>query len=203
MPLPGGLTTITVTGTYTNPDGSAATGYVTFTPSVAVTDAAGKVIIPAATLTAGLAGGAFSIVLPCTDNAGLSPSGWQWHIVVNITGINGPQSVFTVNLPSTLGSTVDISALSPVAGVNPGPVSLLNSNNTWTGTNSFTTTSNTGYVQPGNGTAAGGHFYSGSGVPNIAASVAGDLYLRTDTPSTSGQRLYIATAGNTWTALTV
>lgn len=58
-----------------------------------------------------------------------------------------------------------------------------------------------GYVQPGNGTAGGGHLYSGSGAPNITASVAGDLYLRTDTPSTASQRLYIATAANTWTGI--
>jgi parallel beta-helix repeat protein len=59
------------------------------------------------------------------------------------------------------------------------------------------------YVEPGNGSTAGGHLWSGSGVPNIAASVAGDFYFRTDTPSTANQRIYIATAANTWTALSV
>ncbi len=61
----------------------------------------------------------------------------------------------------------------------------------------------TAYVEPGNGSTAGGHIWSGSGAPNIAASVAGDFYFRTDTPSTSSQRIYIATAANTWTALAV
>lgn len=59
----------------------------------------------------------------------------------------------------------------------------------------------TGSVQPGNNTTAGGHLWSGSGAPNIAASVAGDYYLRTDTPGTANQRLYVATAGNTWSAI--
>jgi Pectate lyase superfamily protein len=59
------------------------------------------------------------------------------------------------------------------------------------------------YIEPGNGSTAGGHLWSGSGAPNIAASVAGDFYFRTDTPGTSGQRIYIATAANTWTALSI
>jgi|GEM_PF-1529055 len=52
------------------------------------------------------------------------------------------------------------------------------------------------------GTAGtGGRMYSGSGVPNITSSQAGDYYFRTDTPSTSSQRIYVATAVNTWTGL--
>jgi hypothetical protein len=59
----------------------------------------------------------------------------------------------------------------------------------------------TGYVQPGNAAALGGHVYSGSGAPNIAASVAGDYFFRTDTPGTALQRIYVATAANTWSGI--
>lgn len=138
MSLPGNLTTITVTGTYTNPDGSAASGKVSFTPSVAVVDGTGKVIIPASTISVTLSGsGTFSVVLPCTDNSALSPSNWTWNINVSVTGVAGPQSVFSVFLPSSLGTTVDISALTSAGNVAPAPVSILNSNNTWTGSNTF------------------------------------------------------------------
>lgn len=58
-----------------------------------------------------------------------------------------------------------------------------------------------GSVRPGNGASAGGHMYSGSGAPNIAGSVAGDYYFRTDTPSTANQRIYVATAANTWSGI--
>lgn len=60
----------------------------------------------------------------------------------------------------------------------------------------------TGAVIPG--TAAGGagcHIWSGSGAPNISGSVAGDIYFRTDTASTANQRIYIATASNTWSGI--
>jgi hypothetical protein len=48
---------------------------------------------------------------------------------------------------------------------------------------------------------AGSRLWSGSGAPNIAASAAGDVYFRTDTPSTANQRVYVATATNTWTGI--
>lgn len=48
---------------------------------------------------------------------------------------------------------------------------------------------------------AGSRLWSGSGAPNISASVAGDFYFRTDTPSTANQRIYVATAANTWTGI--
>lgn len=54
----------------------------------------------------------------------------------------------------------------------------------------------TGYT-----TVAGSRLWSGSGAPNISASAAGDFYFRTDTPSTANQRIYVATATNTWTGI--
>jgi hypothetical protein len=50
-------------------------------------------------------------------------------------------------------------------------------------------------------TVAGSRLWSGSGAPSITASAAGDFYFRTDTPTTANQRLYIATAVNTWTGI--
>lgn len=58
----------------------------------------------------------------------------------------------------------------------------------------------TGAVQPGNNTAAGGHIYSGSGAPTLSA-VSGDCYLRTDTPTTTNQRLYVCTGTTNWTGI--
>jgi hypothetical protein len=57
------------------------------------------------------------------------------------------------------------------------------------------------FVQPGNGSGLGGHLYSGSGVPNIAGGVSGDVYFRTDTPTTPSQQIYVGTGSNTWTPL--
>ena len=57
-----------------------------------------------------------------------------------------------------------------------------------------------GSIQPG--TAANGlgsHIYSGTGAPStsvpVASPTAGDIYIRTDTPSTANQRIYVCTTG--------
>jgi hypothetical protein len=72
----------------------------------------------------------------------------------------------------------------------------------------------TGYVQPGVSTAAGAaatalgsRIYAGSGAPTNLVGVLGDIYFRSDTPSTSNQRVYICTTagasggGATWTGI--
>ncbi len=136
MPI-AGLTTITVTGTYESMTGAGQSGTVTFTPTSTLIDAAGKIIIPAVPIVAGVAGGTFSVTLPTTDNIGLTPSSWGWIISVGVPGIAGVQSQFTALLPSSLGTTVDISALTPVAGSFPITSSTLSSSNTWTGNQTF------------------------------------------------------------------
>lgn len=113
MPLPGGLTTVTVTGTYLSVSGVAQSGSVSFVPTAVVTDAAGTTIfseIPAVA-TLGTAG-SFSLgPLPCTDNTGLSPLGWAYQVTVAVGGAQ--QSLSPVYLPHALGSTVDMSQLTP------------------------------------------------------------------------------------------
>jgi hypothetical protein len=112
VPLPGDINTITVTGTYLNPTGSGMQGTVTFTPSTPVlVDTTGQVVLGGTGVTVALnTSGAFSVVLPCTGQ--LLPGNWTWKVTETITGLS-PRS-YNVNLPHSLGSTVDISTLSPV-----------------------------------------------------------------------------------------
>lgn len=61
-----------------------------------------------------------------------------------------------------------------------------------------------GGIQPGTpaGGAQGNTLYMGSGVPSNANGVNGDYYLRTDTPGTANQRMYVKSVG-AWVALTL
>ena len=127
MSVPGTLPSLTVTGAYDSAVGTAQAGAVLFTPSAAVMDAAGKVVISAVPNVAALnSGGSFSVVLPCTDTAGLVPAGWLYNCTV---AVPGAQQTFTTYLPHALGGTagtVDITALAPVTGTpSPGGVSYL------------------------------------------------------------------------------
>ncbi len=112
MALPGDINAITVTGTYLTPSGSAMSGTVTFTPSTPVlVDTTGHVLLGGTGVTVALNGsGAFSVVLPCTGQ--LTPANWSWTVTETIGGLS-PRS-YSINLPHSLGSTVDISTLAPV-----------------------------------------------------------------------------------------
>ena len=111
MALPGDLSTVTVTGTILDPAGVPLRGgaTITFTPSADVTDATGRVVIPATPRTFYLsAQGTFSTLpLAATDNADLSPA-WTYLIEADLAG--APGFTFTAALPSS-PSTVDLSAL--------------------------------------------------------------------------------------------
>lgn len=54
--------------------------------------------------------------------------------------------------------------------------------------------------QPGNSAALSGSIFGGSGAPGAGLGANGDYYLRTDTPGTVNQRLYVKSAG-TWTGI--
>jgi hypothetical protein len=111
LTLPAGINTITVTGDYANVIGSAAAGAVVFTPSSQISDTSGEIILTGAAVTATLSNGLMSIVLPCTDNTTLRPVPFSYTVTQAIGGTWGQP--FTITLPSTLGTSVDMSALVP------------------------------------------------------------------------------------------
>lgn len=113
MALPVNITTITVTGTFIDPQGSPAGGAVTFTPTSTLTDLTGTTIVTGAPVICPLnSSGHFSQVLPCTDNTTLIPNPFMYQ--VNLAIPYTAQSPFTILLPSTLGPAIDISALAPI-----------------------------------------------------------------------------------------
>jgi hypothetical protein len=65
-------------------------------------------------MTNGMSG----ITLPCTDNADLNPSGFQYTVTEKITGWT--QRTYKIQLPSSLGATVDLSALVAAGGTAGG-----------------------------------------------------------------------------------
>jgi hypothetical protein len=114
MPLPGNVTTITVTGTYIDFTGQAMTGSITFTPPAELIDASGTTLLSPGPVTLQLdSNGHFSVVLPCTDNVNLLPLGWVYVVTENVRGLRS----YPLALPHTLGSTVDLSTIAPASQV--------------------------------------------------------------------------------------
>lgn len=136
MTLPADLNLITVTGFYVDVLGTPLSGSVTFVLGQPETDAVGKVTIAGGPYVAPVVGGAFSITVPCTDNA-LNPADFAYTVTELVGGV-ARQNTF--QLPHTLGAAVDISTLVPVAPPTPYSTvyGVLANPQTWTGVNTFT-----------------------------------------------------------------
>lgn len=114
MPLPGNVTTITVTGTFVDFAGVAMSGSITFTPPAELIDAGASAFLSPGPVTLQLdSNGRFSVVLPCTDDANLAPSGWAYIVTENVRGLRS----YPLVLPHTLGSTVDLASIAPASGL--------------------------------------------------------------------------------------
>jgi hypothetical protein len=114
MAFPSGASVITVTGTFPVPvGGTARAGRVAFTPSATLVDATQKAIYSGGGSVALDADGELSVVLLCTDDTDVQPAGWRWRVDEQPSG--GPRRTYWIDLPSTLGPTVDLSTLAPVS----------------------------------------------------------------------------------------
>lgn len=122
MPITGGKTII-VTGKYINfISGAGETGSVLFIPSVPslsdTVDSEFLTVPPFVAVLPGTLGGSpnssgpgtFSIVLPTTDNTELVPGGFSYTIIERVTNM-AQRTTKNVLIPSTLGSTVDLTVV--------------------------------------------------------------------------------------------
>lgn len=108
------LTSVTVTGTFHNQDGTTASGRVSFRLSTALVDAAGNVLVAPVLKTVDLSAGAFSTTLYATDAPGISPSGVTYTVTENLDG--APTRSYAVTIPyDAAGGTVDLADLAPVS----------------------------------------------------------------------------------------
>ena len=75
----------TITGTYRRGGGTPERGWLTFTPTVAITDGE-EVILPAAERVALEPDGSFEVTLEATDDTNWTPTGWVWQITERLPG---------------------------------------------------------------------------------------------------------------------
>lgn len=110
MPLPGNLTTVTVTGKYLDASGAPVRGSVTFSLDTPLLNAGASTVIIETDYTVALdAQGAFAVALPATNDPDVSPTGWTWTLTPNFDGADP----LTFSLPTNLGPVIDITVLAP------------------------------------------------------------------------------------------
>ncbi|MFG3476461.1 hypothetical protein ACGF3K_14515 [Streptomyces sp. NPDC047980] len=113
MPLPAGLSTVTVSGSFKRPDGTAMKGKLLFTPEPAILTSGvhGTLLLGTTEVTLD-ANGAFSVALLATDDADVTPTGWtyrvqeRWH--------DSPGRSYALSLPAA-APAVDLADVAPTA----------------------------------------------------------------------------------------
>jgi outer membrane murein-binding lipoprotein Lpp len=135
MSLPVGISTVTVSGTYTHPDGTPMRGTVSLAPHPGkIVAAAGGTVVQGPVTQALDAAGAFTMTVVATDSPGINPSGFTYDVRIAFTDAGG--DTFPISLPGA-APAVSLPALTPAESPSSGTyliVNLVQSVNTKTGT---------------------------------------------------------------------
>lgn len=109
MPLTPNLSTVTLGGQFVDVSGAAIAGQVKFTPRAILTDSTANQIIVPKTIVVDLdANGAFTTVLPATDDPDVSPTAFTYRVEEAFTG----GRTFDITL-SAAPSTQNLADLAP------------------------------------------------------------------------------------------
>jgi peptidoglycan/xylan/chitin deacetylase (PgdA/CDA1 family) len=113
MPLPPGLSTVTVTGTYLHPDGTAYSGRLVFRPEPGVlTSAAHGTLVIGDVEVVLDNNGQFTVSLLATDDPDVTPVGWTYRVTER--WYDTPGRSYPLSLPAA-APTVDIADVAPTA----------------------------------------------------------------------------------------
>jgi hypothetical protein len=109
------VATRTVEFQYLDADGDPVAGYLKFTPTVTVVDSANDAFYTLSADTVTLdENGSGSIVLACTDDVALAPTGWAWAVSEFIPGGRNNDNTFFVAITDDLPDPVDLADLQGV-----------------------------------------------------------------------------------------
>lgn len=162
MPMPAGITTVTVTGRYVHPDGTPFAGKVTFaTPALVQLSEAETIAVGSSTFDLD-ASGTFTAVLVATDNTNMQPTEWAYQVTEQLTGPGASPRTYWIDLPST-NSPADLAKVAPADPARgsyvlvPGPTGPAGADG-----------------------ADGNTILSGSGAPVPAEGIDGDYWMDVD-----------------------
>ena len=121
------LDLIRVVGRFAFYDDSPATGNITFTATPILSDGVNNVILFPKPITAVLGGpypwggtaqpGYFGAWVPASNDPDVSPTGWTWHVVENITGGREYDVIIPVNAPLVNNNKqINLTAIAPSSG---------------------------------------------------------------------------------------
>jgi hypothetical protein len=131
--IPDSITAITVSGSFLGADGSARSGYVTFTPSV-VGNTEGVILPVAATKVELDENGAFEVDLMATDDPDWEAPDFTYEVTETICGSVKTTRTYNIEVPAASpDGALDLALVAPVSTPGTPTNYLLLSGGTMTG----------------------------------------------------------------------
>ncbi|MFE5621718.1 right-handed parallel beta-helix repeat-containing protein [Streptomyces virginiae] len=110
-PLPVGIPTVVVKGTYRGPDGRGLSGTVTFSGPPLLTFPVSDLFIAGPVVARLDENGHFEVTLPATNAPNMNPADWSYTVKENLTGVSGART-YSLLLPSGSGP-IDLADVAP------------------------------------------------------------------------------------------
>jgi len=115
VPLPPGISTVTVTGKFLGPDGSPLSGEVKFYLPSTISVPANDLFVDGVSNNTLDASGNFTATLFATDNTGISPTGWAYEVVEKTSARTRSYWIALPSSPSSV-NLADIAPSDPARG---------------------------------------------------------------------------------------
>ena len=109
MPLATSLTTVTITGNYVNFEGTAIQGQIRFTLGDVLRNGTDDQMVAPSSIVVPLSSGAFSVVLPATNDPDIIPNPFTYTVEESFSG----GRTYTISVPYTTVGSLDLADLSP------------------------------------------------------------------------------------------
>lgn len=121
MALGASLTTITITGSYVNYEGTAIAGQIRFATSEVLRNGTDDQMVAPSVVVVPLVAGAFSVTLPATNDPDVIPNPYTYAVEESFAGGRS----YTISIPYTTTGSLDLADISPVPTLSETYVQLI------------------------------------------------------------------------------
>ena len=126
MALGANLTTVTITGTYVDYEGTAIAGQIRFSTSEVLRNGTDDQMVAPSVVVVPLVSGAFSVTLPATNDPDVVPNPFLYDVEESFAGGRS----YTISIPYTTVGSLDLADISPAPTISTTYVQLIDQT-TW------------------------------------------------------------------------
>jgi hypothetical protein len=126
MALGANLTTVQITGTYVDYEGTAIAGQIRFSISEVLRNGTDDQMVAPSVVVVPLVSGAFSVTLPATNDPDVVPNPFTYDVEESFAGGRS----YTISIPYTTAGSLDLADISPAPSLDTTFVQLIDQN-TW------------------------------------------------------------------------